>query len=228
MRSPATASTAAAIARRGLADGEHDQARRVRQRFSGEAQARPVAARARAAPRRPRPRPRAPRGSSVRAGPGRRRPGSRRGAGLRRQRASPAASRPRVPAAIGSSVISIRRFFWRPSGVSFEAIGSYSPCDTEISRWGSILCSARKRTTPLARAPASSQFDGKRAARAPRIGTESVCPRTSMRWGTSCRRCATLRSTERPASLSSAEPDANSTSCVRFSCRPSRSCWISI
>ena len=180
MRSPGDGLHRRGHRRRGLADREHHQARRVRQRLAGEAQARPVARPARAAPRRRHPRPRAPRESSVRAGRGRRRPGSRRGAWPPAARASPVASRSRAPVAIGSSVISIRRFFWRPSGVSFGAIGSYSPCDTRDQPRGVdlALCEeahdaarARARPAPSSTGSAPRGRRGSapnRCARAPR------------------------------------------------------------
>src|SRR5439155_7141386 len=69
---------------------------------------------------------------------------------------------------------STRRLAARPSGVTFEAIGRYSPYPARDSRAGlkSNWLVMWERTY-VARAADSSQLDGKRAVL---IGTLSVCP----------------------------------------------------
>ena len=127
MRSPATASTAAAIAAAALPTASTTQPRAVRQRLPRPgAGARPSRTSARAH-----------RGARVHGGERRAKavfesgPGAvardhgaalaSGGAGFAGGVASAGGGR------AGSSVISIRRFFWRPSGVSFVAIGTYWP-----------------------------------------------------------------------------------------------------
>ena len=119
----------------------------------------------------------------------------------------------------------MRRLRARPSGVAFDARGWVSPRLTADRRSGPTPPFWSRRTTRLARAPASSQFVGNSFRE---IGTLSVCPRTTIEFGTRFTRSATFASTSRPPRFTSAEPLAKSTSCVRLRRRPSRSCSISI
>jgi hypothetical protein len=57
----------------------------------------------------------------------------------------------------------MRRFWARPSAVSFEAIGWFSPCETATIWLDGTPSACISRTTLAARTPASSQFDGKRS-----------------------------------------------------------------
>jgi hypothetical protein len=68
--------------------------------------------------------------------------------------------------------ISTRRFLARPCAVSLDATGRESPKP----------CATRYRTTPVARAVESSQFEGKRLRSAGPMGTLSVNPSTTIRW----------------------------------------------
>src|SRR5207247_7891730 len=78
------------------------------------------------------------------------------------------------------SVISMRRFFFRPSGVSFSATGWYSARPEAIMRSGGMPTSCRKCTTLVARATDSSQLEGKTFCATLLIGTLSVWPTTRM------------------------------------------------
>ena len=112
--------------RGGLAHREHHEAARLRQVFSGQAQARPLADQ-RAAHR----------GARVHRGERRAKTAFESGPGaVARIHGAALASGGAGSAGgdasagggrAGSSAISIRRFFWRPSGVSLVAIGRYSP-----------------------------------------------------------------------------------------------------
>jgi GAF domain-containing protein len=70
----------------------------------------------------------------------------------------------RAPAALqlgsGRRMSSVRRFFFRPSRVSLDMIGTKGPRETARSRIGSTPFSLSIRTTLQARAAASSQLVG--------------------------------------------------------------------
>ena len=84
---------------------------------------------------------------------------------------------------------STRRFWARPSSVSFDAIGRYSLYPSALKRAGfNVGCAViRPRIRLTARAELSSQFEGNCAVE---IGTLSVCPEIVTRSGSDERSAA--------------------------------------
>ena len=121
----------------------------------------------------------------------------------------------------------MRRFFARPSGVSFDSRGRLSANETAARRSFVMPFSSNSRTMREARAPPSSQFVGYFAASPGPIFWLSVCPVTAI-WNGDALSCSdTFTSRSLPVLSSSAEPDLNRMSCARFTLMPSRSCCTS-
>jgi len=115
---------------------------------------------------------------------------------------------------------STRRFWARPSSVSFDAIGRYSLYPSALKRAGfNVGCAGiRPRIRLTARAELSSQFEGNCAVE---IGTLSVCPEIVTRSGSDERSAAMTGTICSAWPCSCAEPEAKSALSFRRIIKPS-------
>jgi len=105
-------------------------------------------------------------------------------------------------------VTATRRLRARPSGVSFGATGMLSAWPTAVRRAACTPLAMNRRTTALARAADSSQFEAKFELL---IGWTSVCPSTCTSCASSLSSTATARRAWSDSAVRRAAPGSNST-----------------